>query len=154
MWHNGCVGGYDLDGIYFRDNGFLSIEKAKIERDSLVPLYAYVDGVPITTRKEHKNWVPFAGFNGVINLVVCGEHIYGEDLQNPVITVGGGELNIVYDSITSMLKTSIDWVDLPEWAQYETLPPDLEREIWAAHNPGIWNRRARAESIEREKNNY
>jgi len=148
MWSNGCLNGRELDGLYFRDNGFLSIEDAKVERDSLVPLYAFEEDTLVRGRSEYKKWVPFAGFNGVINLVVCGEHIYGDDLPFPVISVGGGDLNIEYDSLTSMLRTNIDWVNHSEWVHLDSMPTDVEKEIWTAHNPGIWERRDRAFQLE------
>lgn len=154
MWHNGSAGGYDLDGIYFRDHGFISVEKAQTVKDSLVPHYVYFDGSLLETRKNYKKWVPFAGFNGNILLVVCGDHIYGEDLENPVISVGIGELNIQFDSISSMLKTSIEWVKHPDWRHYSGLPDEVEHEIWSAHNPGLWERRAAAEKIERDRDFY
>jgi len=151
MWSNGCVNGGDLDGLYFRDNGFLSIEHAIRERDSLVPLYAFDDEKLIESRSEYKKWIPFAGFNGVIYLVVCGEHIYGDDLQYPIISVGGGDLNIEYDSLESMIRTNIEWVNHSDWQPFEPMPEGIEQEIWTAHNPGIWERRDRAFRIEVEE---
>src|SRR5687767_6825379 len=68
------------------------------------------------------------------------------DLELPEVVVelyewrNGQGITMYYHSIRSMLETCIAWVREPRWTKDSDLGlhPDVEREIWGRHNPGIF----------------
>ena len=138
-WRNGSNSGLDLDGILFRDTGFLPIEKAKQYASEIIPWYVHPDGPEQADGKFHyqdfDKWVSISGFEGMIYVVICGEHGFNKELKNPILCMGCGAFYVAYDSIDSMIKTCIDWVGHEAWSLDGDLPNGVESKIWKLNNP-------------------
>ena len=59
-------------------------------------------------------------------------------LQRPIISIMQG-VDVLYDSIESLVTAVIDWVCHSKYDGY-TLSNEIELENWQHHNPGIFQR--------------
>jgi len=138
-WRNGSTSGLNLEGIVFRDTGFLPLEKAKQYASDIIPWYVHPDGPEQTDDEYHypdfDKWVGISGFEGMIYVVVCGEHKFSKELVNPVLCMGCGAFYVAYDSIESMIKTCIGWASHENWRIDNELPDGEEEAIWKSNNP-------------------
>lgn len=114
--------------LRFRDECLLPLSRVREERDSLVEVYGWFEGVDVRTV------VPFATFEGSTLAVACGPQALTPLAEHPVICFFHG-IDVYYDSIESMVETAIAWVSQPHWAPY--VPTPNEDEIWRRHNRSI-----------------
>ncbi|MDX2219096.1 MAG: hypothetical protein SF172_08745 [Burkholderiales bacterium] len=135
QWRDGHVDEFAEACIQFRDNTFLSLERALEEYEWLTELSSDDDaddfGVDLRT------CLPIAAFDGALYVVACGQHGFGADKPHPVISSFEG-VELYFHSVSAMLDTSIDWVSHPAWPDFGDAAEDVEMDIWKRHNPGIF----------------
>ncbi len=141
MWRNGQpeAAAWDADALCFRDNTFISVERA---------LDAYV-----RQYKEAEPWdsldrygvalhscFPFAAFEGAQYVIVCGPHRLKTAEPSPIVSIFHG-IDLYFYSLQSMVSTCIAWVRDPHWTKesHLGLREDIEMKIWQEHNPGIFS---------------
>lgn len=129
-WHNGVDQEDDDDVLLFRDNVFLSLDRACEVYHTIQRYYQSDPQVDLSS------CFPIASFEGSSYVVACGQHSFGVERPHPVVLVFQG-IEMHFHSLASMLDTCIDWVSHPAWDPYQ-FPLDLERAIWQQHNPGIF----------------
>ena len=132
QWRNGH---FDDDGptLCFRDNNFISLERALTAHADIVGSYGAA-----SEDVDLEACFPIAEFDGAWYVVACGQHSFGSDKPYPVISVSEG-VDLFYYSLAAMLDTCIAWVSRPEWEQYDHVPEDIETKIWKQYNPGIFS---------------
>ena len=118
----------------FRDNAFTSMARAEKEYESIMESY----GAEPEDHDLLESSFPFAAFNGGWFVLPTGSHPYEDKFERPVISVHEG-IDVYFYSIESMVKTCIDWVRHPAYANNSSLPRDIELAIWEKHNPGIFS---------------
>lgn len=135
QWRNGHVDEFAEACIQFRDNTFLSLDRAIEEYENLMQLSSDEDaddfGVDLRT------CLPIAAFDGALYVVACGHHDFGADKPHPVISAFEG-VDLYFHSVRSMLDTSIAWVSHPAWPDLGDADESAEMDIWKRHNPGIF----------------
>lgn len=120
----------------FRDMGFLSLENAATEYESMMSSYGINntledDGIELATS------FPIAAFNGGWYVVPVGEHNFGSDTPQPVVCVLEG-IDMHFHSIPKMLDTCNEWVRTSSYDYADgELTEHEEMAIWVKHNPGI-----------------
>jgi hypothetical protein len=140
-WHDGQSDEAEFapDAFQFRDNAFISLERAIVERGQILEFYGGYDTdeyVPLGFDLEQ--CFPFATYMGSWHVVVCGPHTLASAHPHPVVNVYQG-IVVFFHSIELMLRTCIDWVRHPRWSpeSHLGLADDVELEIWRRHNPGL-----------------
>jgi len=120
----------------FRDMGFLSLENAAAEYESMMASYGVDntvedDGLALATS------FPFAAFNGGWYVVPAGKHSFNTDNPQPVVCVLEG-IEMQFHSIPKMLDTCTEWVGTDSYnCEDGELNEREEEAIWVKHNPGI-----------------
>jgi hypothetical protein len=136
-WRNGSTN-EDSGGpaIIFRDNRFISLERAVEEREEFLKYYG-VDSTLELDRVDLRACFPIGTLDGAWTTVACGRHLHPGGHPNPVINVFQG-VDMHYHSVRTMLMTCMAWVVHPQWRYLYGLGPEAEMEIWQEHNPGIF----------------
>lgn len=135
----GWRGGQEKDAwesehpFWFRDMSFSSIERAKLEYQSMMSSYGLIPG----DRGLLKYSFPFAAFNGGWYVLPTGGHPFNASLKYPVISVFEG-VDVFFYSLEQMVNTCVDWVSHPDYSDDYSLPSEVELQIWRKHNPGIF----------------
>jgi hypothetical protein len=138
QWRNGHVDDHDPQWrhIRFRDNAFISLQRAVREYASIAGSYG-ADSTLHADRVDLSACIPISAFDGSWDVVACGAHLFGRRIDHPVVRVFQG-IDMHFHSLPSMLQTCIAWVSSPGWSPLDGLPADEEMEIWTRHNPGIF----------------
>jgi len=120
----------------FRDMGFLSLENAATEYESMMSSYG-VDNTLEDDGIELATSFPIAAFNGGWYVVPVAKHTLDTDNPQPVVCVLEG-IDMQFHSIPKMLDTCNEWVRASSY-DYEDgeLNEREEMAIWLKHNPGI-----------------
>jgi hypothetical protein len=129
-WRDGSMLEHDPPdhrNIIFRDNVFISLERAIEEHAMLMGSYGQIE-------VDLQACLPISTFDGSWDVVACSPVALAGGLPSPVIRVFQGT-EIYFDSIAAMLDTCIEWVSHPAWVQHEGLPQPIELQIWDRHNP-------------------
>jgi len=119
--------------FWFRDCAFSSLAIAENEYRSMMTSYGQFPEF----HSMLKTCFPFAAFNGGWLVIPTTSHDFDKDLKRPVISVMEG-IDVYFYSIERMVETCIDWVSHPAYDADQSLPDDVELEIWRKHNPGIF----------------
>ena len=135
-WRNGHLDEFSEDVIRFRDNTFISLERAVEEHAQLMSIYA-LDSTLEEDRVDLQAALPISFFEGSCDVVACGAHLHHDAGDHPVIRVFEG-IDMYYPSIESMLRICTEWVSHPDWDAADGFPGDAEMEIWQKHVPGIF----------------
>ncbi len=140
-WHNGhgfTEPWHEGPALRFRDTAFLSFEVALTEYRELQSYREATDSTLSSDGIDLRTSFPIAQIQGVWLVVACGEHLYGNDKTDVVVSVYH-DIELYFYSVESMLKTCLAWVSHPAWNEnaYELLPDGIERDIWQRFNPGI-----------------
>lgn len=114
--------------LRFRDEVLLPLSRVHEERDALAAVYDWFDGV------DFRTLAPLATYEGSTLAVACGPQGLTSLAEHPVICFFQG-IDVYYDSIESMVETTIAWVSQPNWAPYAQAPHEIE--IWRQHNRAI-----------------
>ena len=144
MWHDGIgeedYGYFDVDSeattpMIFRDHYLLNLDDA-VQTYSDVREYLNPDDYKIV---DWNMCFPFASLDGSYYFFVCGNHVLANRYKHPIIELYHG-LNMMFHSFDSMLDTLIECyqqTDRQSYEQYGIL--DRNYQIWAKHNPNIFN---------------
>lgn len=119
--------------FWFRDNSFCSIDRAEREYKSMMKFY----GIYPEDHELLKFSFPFASFNGGWYVLPTSGQPYSPNLSAPIVSVLQG-IDIYFFSMEQMVRTCIDWVSHEKYKEGHSMPEDIEMEIWAKHNPGIF----------------
>ena len=134
-WADGHVDNEAHDNvIFFRDNTFISLSWAVNEYFQMQSTYGGSEASIELTGVEIERCFPISVNNGAWDTVVCGRHTHDQRLDNPIVQVFQG-YDLYYNSVETMLRTCIAWVNSPEWRRFHGLPQVIEQEIWARENP-------------------
>lgn len=140
-WHDGQSDDaeFEPDSFRFRDNMFISVERAIADHGQIQEIYGGLDSeeqVPLGFDLEKS--FPFATYAGSWHVIVCGPHTLATPSPHPIVHVSQG-IVVFFHSFESMLRTCIDWVRDPRWTRESDLglADDVETEIWRRHNPGL-----------------
>lgn len=135
-WRNGTEDDSHL--FRFRDNPFISLERALVEQKELAGCYGDASTFEADGFRLDRSF-PFAAFEGSWYMLVCASHRLKSPEKHPVVNVFEG-IDLYFHSLESMLRTCIDWVRDPHWTEGSGLGlhEDVETAIWNRHNPGIF----------------
>lgn len=132
QWRNGCVD-EEVEALFlFRDNCFISADRGKEELNLIRNFYSADD----EDRFDLNRVIPIAAFEGSVFAVVTGKHNFGSGFEYPVVSIFEG-IDLFFSSIEAMLQTCIAWVTHPDWDRYNSLPYNVELEIWKRLNPAV-----------------
>lgn len=137
QWRNGHDDESAENVLCFRDNTFLSLERAVEEFASVQSTYG-ADSTLQNDWVDLRACIPFSHFEGAWDVVACGAHLHRNAGDHPVIRVFQG-VDLYYPSIGSMLKTCIEWVSHAQWDPMNGLPDSVVMAIWRKHAPGIFD---------------
>lgn len=137
-WRNGHLDPNAPNVLQFRDNTFIGLETVPQAHQSVNEIYGQDGGDPdlVPLEVDLAQSVPISEFMDSWLVVACGPQSVTTRSQHPIVEVFQGVVPVFY-SIETMIDTCIDWVEQPEYRQYEEAPN--EREIWERHNPGIFS---------------
>jgi hypothetical protein len=137
-WRNGHADPDAPNVLRFRDNTFISLEAIPQAHQSVNKIYGQDEGDPdlVPLEVDLAQGLPISEFMLSWLVVACGPQTVTTRSQHPVFLVFQGVVPVFY-SIETMIDTCINWVEQPEYRQYEEAPN--EREIWERHNPGIFS---------------
>lgn len=137
-WHNGQKNDpwNEEFPFWFCGNGFTSVENAEHEYKSMMQSYGR-ELPPTLIGVDLQFCFPFAAFNGGWYVFPCNGQAISAKVDRPVISVFQG-VDILYNSVESMLRTCIAWLKDPAYDQKESKQTE-ERwlEILEQYNPGI-----------------
>jgi hypothetical protein len=120
--------------FWFRDNILCSIEIAEYEYKSMMESY----GIYPENHELLKHSFPFASFNGGWYVFPTKGQPFSSNLKVPIISVFQ-DIAIYFFSIEKMVSTCIDWVRHEKYgSDNDSIPEDIEKDIWRKHNPGIF----------------
>jgi hypothetical protein len=138
-WRDGQGDGaeYDTESFSFRDEAFIGIERALVERDVLLETYGDLGPDVVPLGFDLDRTFPFATYEGAYYVIVCGPHQLASPFPHPIVSVFEG-IDMFFHSFELMVRTCIDWARHPSWTKSVGLPDDVEGDIWRRNNPGIF----------------
>lgn len=137
QWRNGHIEEDADDVIRFRDNTFVSLERAVEEHAEILSSYG-IDSTLEDDGVDLRASFPISAFEGSWDVVACGAHLHRSAGDHPVIRVFQG-VEMYYPSVESMLRICTEWVSHPDWDPVNGLSGDAELKIWRRHVPGIFD---------------